>query len=533
MVAITALYARLSVNENGERDESLETQCDLLKSYVKENSLGTFRFYIDSDISGTYFDRPGLIQLINDINNNLVNTVLVKDLSRLGRNNGETLTFLDFLNEKNIRLIALTDNYDSFRDDDEIIGIKTWVNEHYARDISKKVRYNLKKKMQNGEFLGRPPFGYLKSPVEKNKLVVNEHYRELIPRIFELYIAGRGYRALADYMQKLGIPTPGQDKNYANTPRAARWNEQHIRRIITNLVYCGDSVQGVSEKVSFKSRKTRRLDSSRWVVVPDVHEPLVSREIYELARRVRLKRRLSGEGRKKDKTAYPHLFSGFLVCGGCGSPHVYRKKANRPAGYICGLYNRHGRTACTAHSIREEEVHSCILQDVWAMAEGVNFQDQLIEEYRKNLPGENTLNEIKKLSDRLLNCQRQQKTAYLDRLKGIVSEELFLSANTLLEKEIVLLSDRIDRLKTALSEKEKAGSDYEMILSIKPGILGKSDIDRVFLEHFVKKIIVLEQCESINLEVREKYGLNELLSEDILKELTHSNKLIILYNIFI
>ncbi|ACV61143.1 Resolvase domain protein [Desulfofarcimen acetoxidans DSM 771] len=520
-----ALYARLSVNENGERDESLETQCDLLKSYVQENIPGTFQYYIDNDISGTYFDRPGLIQMVDNINNNLVDTVLVKDLSRLGRNNGETLSFLDFLKERNIRLIALTDNYDSFRDDDEIIGIKTWVNEHYARDISKKVRYNLKKKMQNGEYLGRPPFGYLKSSLEKNKLVVNEQYRELIPKIFELYIEGLGYRALAEYVQKLGIPTPGQDKNYANITGKSRWSEQNIRRIISNLVYCGISVQGVSEKISFKSRKTRRLDSSRWVVVPDAHEPLVSREIFDLANQIRKKRHLSGEGRKKTKTTCLHLFSGFLICGGCGSPHIFRKKTNRPSGYICGLYNRYGRTACTSHHIREEDLRGLILQDILRVSKGVDFHHKLKEEYRKDFSVKGSIEELNTLSNRLEKCRRQQKTAYLDRLRGIISEDLFLSANSLLDKEKDLLAGKIERLKTLSMQNEESASAYELIIeSLKSDNLTKNDIDRSFLERFVKKIIVFERDEKVNRNVRDKYGLDRFWSEDELKTLTRSFK---------
>jgi len=340
---IIAVYARLSVNENGERDESLEVQVELLTAFVQENGMGDYKLYIDNNETGTSFDRPGLLRLVDDIKNNLVSTVVVKDLSRLGRNNGETLIFLDFLKENNVRLISIGDSYDSFTDDDEIIGIKTWVNEHYSRDISKKVRANLKKKMKNGEHLARPHFGYLKSGSEKNKLVVDERYRKVIQEIFDLYIRGWGYRALAGYVQDKGIPTPSMDKNYPGAKKSVRWNEQHIRRIIANRVYCGDTVQGVSEKISFKIKKTRRLPPEKWIVVENTHEAIVSREVFELAQQVRIKRWLEGEGRKKKKENGQHLFSGFLICAACGSHLVYKKKRNRPARYICGRYSRHGR----------------------------------------------------------------------------------------------------------------------------------------------------------------------------------------------
>lgn len=297
---LVATYARLSVNEGGERDESLETQCELLSGFVAANGMGAFRQYIDNDESGVYFDRPGLLRLIQDIKNNLIGVVVVKDLSRLGRNNGETLTFLDFLKEHEVQLISIIDHYNSFTDDDEIIGIRTWVNEHYCRDISKKVRANLRNKIKNGEYLGRPHFGYIKSTREKNRLVVDRRYQKVIQLIFDLYIRGWGYRAVAEHIQSMNIPTPSQEKNYAGAKKSGRWNEQHIRRIITNRVYCGDTVQGVSEKVSFKSKKTRRLPPELWVVVENTHEPIISREIFALAQAIRFKRWREGGGKKEE-----------------------------------------------------------------------------------------------------------------------------------------------------------------------------------------------------------------------------------------
>lgn len=529
---IVAIYARLSVNENGERDESLETQCRLLQSYVEKNISGTFNFYVDNDISGTCFDRPGLIRLVNDINSGLVKIIVVKDLSRLGRNNGETLTFLDFLREKDIRLIALGDNYDSFRDDDEIIGIKTWVNEHYARDISKKVRYNLKKKMQDGQYLGRPPFGYLKSAADKNKLVVDERYREIIQKIFELYINGWGYRALAEYVQSTGIPTPSQDKGYARTPKSGRWNEQHIRRIITNRVYCGDTVQGVSEKISFKSKRTRRVNSERWIVVPGTHEAIISRETFALAQQVREKRWLEGQGRKKNKQTGPHLFTGFIVCGGCGSHHAYRKKGNRPAGYICGNYNRFGRKDCTSHHVREEELIQNIIRDIQAMADGISFRELLIREFKqKSSEKDNVIANIRKLESEVAGKRRQLQVAYLDKTRGIISEQLFLETKALVEREINLLTDRITKLRIDMENKTQKGGLENIISSLKLELLNRGDIDRTFLEQFVKKIIVIEGEEKIKHAVLKKCGLY-LISEEQLQEIKGNNtRLIIIYNL--
>ncbi|MBF7082660.1 recombinase family protein [Desulfallas sp. Bu1-1] len=530
---MVAIYARLSVNENGERDESLETQCDLLVGYVLGNGWHRYKIYVDNDISGVYFDRPGLVELVNDINNGVIGIVVVKDLSRLGRNNGETLTFLDFLAERNVRLIALADNYDSFRDDDEIIGIRTWVNEHYARDISKKVRYNLKKKMQNGEFLGRPPFGYRKSSTEKNKLVVDERYREIIRKIFELYIRGWGYRALANYVQGLGVPTPSQDKGYAKKPQSDRWNEQHIRRIITSRVYCGDSVQGVSEKISFKSRKTRRTASEKWIMVPGTHEAIISRETWDLAQRVRVKRWLEGGARKKSAAGQPHLFTGFIACAACGTYHVYRKKRGRPAVYVCGKYNKHGRSGCTSHYVTEEKLVQHIIRDVQTMAEGVSFHSQLVEKYKRNAASiDDTAEKLKKLEGEIASKKNQLQAVYLDKIRGIISEELFLETNSLLQKEINLLAGRLSKLQADMTGARRVAQDIERINNMKLELLSAGDIDRVFLEKYVKKIIVLEEGEVINDTVAEKYGLDLVFSRDQLADMARKKiRLVILYHL--
>ncbi|OPY58673.1 MAG: hypothetical protein A4E55_00725 [Pelotomaculum sp. PtaU1.Bin035] len=530
---LTAVYARLSVNENGERDESLETQCDLLNGFVRKNGFGKSRLYVDNDESGVYFDRPGLIQLVNDIKNNLIGALVVKDLSRLGRNNGETLTFLDFLIENNVRLVSIVDSYDSFADDDEIIGIKTWANEHYCRDISKKVRANLRRKIQNGEYLGKPHFGYLKSASEKNKLVVDGRYQKVIQMIFDMYINGWGYRALADYIQSMEIPTPSQEKNYPGAKKSGRWNEQNIRRIITNRVYCGDTVQGVSEKVSFKLRKTRRLPPDRWVVVENTHEAIIPRETFELAQSVRVKRWREGEGRKKKKGNEQHLFSGFLVCAACGAYMVHKKKKNRPASYICGKYNKFGRKngGCTNHYILEDKLAGHLVEDMEQMAGEINLQDLLADEHRRRYKLSITQIEgdVKRLESKVLEKKRQWKMVYLDRVGGNINEELYNEAAAEIEKEIAVLENGIGRLKEELIGAGRMEEDIQTVDTTALQI-SVADIDRFFLEKFIKKIIVIENGEEICKSVREKFGLDLIFAGECLSNIWKRKiRLIIIY----
>ncbi|MDD3653203.1 MAG: recombinase family protein [Desulfotomaculaceae bacterium] len=532
---LVALYARLSVNEGGERDESLETQCDMLRGFIEKNGLGNYKQYVDNDESGVYFDRPGLIQLIKDIKSNLIDVVVVKDLSRLGRNNGETLTFLDFLTEHNIQLISIIDNYDSYADDDEIIGIRTWANEHYCRDISKKVRANLRRKIQNGEYLGRPHFGYLKSSHKKNRLVVDPRYQKVIQMIFDMYINGWGYRALADYIQSMRIPTPSQDKNYAGAKKTDRWNEQHIRRIIMNRVYCGDTVQGVSEKVSFKLKKTRRLPPERWVVVENTHEAIIPREIFELAQAVRIKRWREGAGRKKKKGNKANLFTGFLVCAACGAYLVHKKKNNRPAGYICGRYNNFGRKSggCKSHHIEEDKLVNHLIEDIKTMAGEMDLRSLLAKQYRKGFynSAAQIKKQIKELESNRAEKRRQLKAVYLDRLKGNIDEGLYFEVATEIGKKLAADEEGIFKLREDLVKTGQLKENLQKIYSMQLK-LNKDDIDRFFLEKFIKKIIVIDEGEEINQIVMEKYGLDMVFNKEQTVGLLQGRiRLIILYNL--
>jgi len=527
-----AVYARLSVNEHGERDDSLNTQRSILTEYVRSQGMGEPVIYEDSDISGTCFDRPGLVRMVGDINRGRVDTLVVKDLSRLGRNNGETLTFLDYLQEKNVRLISLGDSYDSFHDEDDTIGIRTWVNEYYARDISKKVRANLKKKMQNGEYLGRPPFGYRKSDCCKNKLEVDERYRELINELFTLYIQGWGYRALAGFVQRLGIPTPGQDKGYARAPAAGQWEGQHIRRIITNRVYCGDTIQGVREKVSFKSRKVRRLPGEKWIVVPDTHEPIINRDTFELAQRVRKKRWLVGAARKPAQSSGAHLFTGLIFCADCGSRHVYRRKVGRPGGYVCGRYNRLGRPGCSSHHVAEAKLVGLIHRDVLEMGAGVPFRERVKDHYQNDLAARDESKRLEKLAREIENRQRQLKTIYMDRIRGYISEVLFLETKDTLQREITILTRQYEKALTVTAGNYRQVQGLRVINQLALELLNDNDIDRLFLEMFVKKIFVLEQGDFKGEQLKIDNDLCPMLSNLVTKEPGGAEPgLLIVYNL--
>ena len=271
------IYVRESRDDNGENYETIETQRDLLIDFVERNSLGSiYAVYVDDNVSGSIFDRQGISRLREDVVSNRINMLLIKDLSRLGRNNAKTLQFLDFLEEYGVRVLSCDGRYDSLRDS-EMAGIESWLNERYVRDISRKIRTSLRFKIQRGEYIGNAPFGYRKADGAKNKLIIDDYEADTVRMIYSFYRSGLGYSAIAKKLNERRLPSPGGGK----------WNRIAVRRILCSRVYTGDTVQGVSEKISFKSKKTRRLPREQWVITRGTHEAIISEEEFSEVQKIR------------------------------------------------------------------------------------------------------------------------------------------------------------------------------------------------------------------------------------------------------
>lgn len=453
MKNLIAVYGRLSKDEKGERYSSLEVQRDYVVQFIQDHQLGEIvDCFLDDDITGVLFQREELDRLLQAVELGWVNVIVIKDLSRLGRSNAKTLTLLEKLEEQQVRVIAIDDQWDSFRDNDDIIGIKTWYNERYVKDISKKIRSNIHQKLKAGEYLGTSPYGYRKEYQTvngklkpQNKLLVDEKLRSVIVEIFNLYLEGRGYQSIAAHLQKNGYPHPSQYKNY-DRPQSTCWTKEHVKRIISNRVYCGDTVQGISERISYKSKKTRRKPAAAWYLTENTHEPIVSREQWQQANTIRQQKagcqsNLAKPGR--------HLFSGLLVCGACGRKLVSRKKSNRPLGYVCSGYAAHGKKAqgCESHFIREDFLLELIWEHFCDTLEAEQLQisyqtycSQLTE--RDDFSGR-----ITALEKEIRQFTKHLELVYEDRLNQVLSVDFFQEKARQLEAKIAVLQAQVVALK--------------------------------------------------------------------------------------
>lgn len=436
------IYVRESRDDNEENYETIETQRDLLIEYAKRNTLGEiYRIYIDNNVSGASFERDGLGQLKEDILNRRVDLLLVKDLSRLGRNNAKTLLFLDFIEEHGVRFLTYDGKYDSLKDNDTV-GIETWFNERYIKDISRKIRASLRFKIEQGEYIGNAPYGYAKSSTEKNRLEIDEETAPVVREVFSLYRQGYGYSYIAGLLNKRGYPPPSHRAGVGKKTKNG-WNAVGIQRMLSNRVYIGDTVQGVSEKISFKSKKTRRMPRSDWVVTEGTHQPIVSREDFEEVKRIRMSKKTYSASHKGKL----HLFSGILYCGKCGSIMFARKRKDRPIGYICSNYSKNGSAVCTSHHIRESILKEILIEEIKKMycyKSVVEEAENMFEKMFFNLHIDLTRYDV--LRQQLEIREKHQEMLYIDKLDGKISEELFERMNINLEERMCHLKNEIARL---------------------------------------------------------------------------------------
>jgi len=436
------IYVRISRDDNGENFETVENQRDMLLDYVVKKQLGQVSaVYIDDNVSGSAFDRRGLKRLKRDVLEGRIQLLLLKDLSRLGRNNAKTLQLIDFLEERGVRILTADSRYDSLEDND-MLGIETWANERYVRDISRKIRSCLRFKIERGEYIGNAPYGYKKSAVERNRLVKEEEQARVVRLIYSLYCSGLGYSSIAGRLNERGIPSP----------QGKEWNRISVRRILISRVYIGDTVQGISEKVSFKSKKTRRLPQEEWVITEGTHEGIVSREEFEQVQQLR-RSRTAGNGTGSGPHYRPytggcHILHGVIFCGRCASAMYARKRAGGMA-YVCGSYCRKGSSACSSHFVYEAPIVKFVCEEVKKLFREWDFRRELsILMQTGDLCGGNDPDRIEKTRRKLETILRQHEMIYKDRLEGRISEQLFDRMNKQYEARISLLESEAEEVRS-------------------------------------------------------------------------------------
>ncbi len=434
-----AEYIRLS-REDGDKAESdsIGNQRKLITDYLKsKDDFILYDTYIDDGATGTNFNRPAFQRMIADIETGKVNCVIVKDLSRFGRDYIDTGRYLErYFPDNNVRFISITDNIDSMKQAyDMLLPIKNIFNEQYARDISKKVHASMKTKQKAGEFIGAfASYGYKKSPFDKNKLVIDEYASEVVRRIFNLYLKGYGKIRIASILNEEGIVCPSEYKkmngdNYRNSNRlhtTSYWTYSTIDRFLQNEMYIGNMVQG---KTSQRMRgKAKAMDRDDWIIIRNTHEAIIDMDTWTKVQDL-LKRRT----RNLDLNTNMSIFAGFLKCGDCG--RALSKKLGRSMNdeqridYYCGSYVRSGREYCTPHHVPLALLETIILDDLNTIIQSIDNLQEIIEQNKtvavnvKKL----TSDEKKRLNAELDRIRKLKKSVYEDYHEKLISKEEFVA----------------------------------------------------------------------------------------------------------
>lgn len=362
----------LALANSKNESNSISNQRDLICRFVQSHQeIEIVKEYADDGFSGINFERPGFIQMMEDIKEGIIDCIIVKDLSRFGRNYIEVGKYLEEIFPlMGIRFIAIGENYDSISsnkgNDQLVIPFMNLVNDAYCRDISVKVRTSLEMKQQKGEYVGSfAPFGYQKDPANIHHFIVDKDAAEVVKRIFKLTLDGMSCGNIAALLEKEGVPSPTYYKQINGEKfgsgfqkdSKASWSPLAVRRILLNRVYIGILEQGKTYSINYKVKQRRMRDASDWYCVEDAHEPIVSRETFELVQKL-----LGTDFRTSPKKKTVYLFSGILVCSKCGETMIRRKKSVKGNEYVYyGCYDKNKKLRCKHISIREDQVEQAVL----------------------------------------------------------------------------------------------------------------------------------------------------------------------------
>lgn len=411
----TLIYCRESRDDYGENYDRIEVQRDILKQFCqKMNLVNIVDVIMDDNVSGTMFLR--FQPIIERIKRGEIEVIVFKDASRLGRNLRESLNFVALLEEYGVEILFESEEYD-----EDFFPLKAWFNEQRAKEDSKKIRRVIRHKMESGELIVRPVYGYIKA---EDTLLPHPQHSEVVKKIFKMTLDGLGTNQIAAELNRLGIPTPSQVSGMKR--QTAIWNRQHVWRIINNDTYIGTMTYHKRTNVSYKNKKLIYLHPDEWIVKENHHSAIISKEEFS---QVQEMVRHAVRTRPNKKRNRP--FTGLLQCGRCRSSLVLRMKVNRSDAYICGKNNREGAVkdhirpnyGCRTHHVQEKYLYDIVAAYVKNLLyDEADSAKKFIKQYEDSWSYMDSGTEYQK---KIEDVSRIINKIYDDKLNGLISEELF------------------------------------------------------------------------------------------------------------
>lgn len=498
------LYERLSRDDNLEGESySIGNQKKLLTKVAKEKGYTNLVHFLDDGISGVTMDRPGFVEMIQQLEQGRAAAVFVKDLSRLGRNYIEVGRLTEeFFPEHDIRLVAVSDNIDTAEGENELAPIRNLFNEWYARDISKKRRISNKIKGNAGEPMGQPPYGYIKDPNNPKRWIVDDEAAQVVRRIYSMTLEGYGTEQIAAqlekdeiltpraYWLKKGIKRPGKGKQQP----ATKWNSSTVTKILSLQEYCGDILNFKTYSKSYKNKKRLENDRENWVIFKDVHEPIIERSVFEQVqqKRGKIRKRRTNEGEH-------NMFSGLLVCADCGSNlHFHFNQGNPEIKYFnCSNYKGNRGSCTSTHYVRVDFLEQVVLGEIRRLTKFASLYE---DEFLKAVIGHSqqaaeTDRKLKEKELKALLARDEEldglfERIYEDNVSGKLSDDRFAKMSGRYEDEQKELAEKIKKLRSEIEKQSSQAMTTDMFISLVRKYTRARKLTPRMLNELVEKIEV-------------------------------------------
>ena len=510
----TALYCRLSRDDELQGDSnSIKNQKLILQKYADDNGFRNTRFFVDDGYSGTTFDRPDFQRMIAEMDAGRIGTVIVKDMSRLGRDYLKVGFYTEVaFPEADVRFIAINNGVDSSnQQESDLTPFINIFNEFYAKDTSKKIRAVFKAKGQSGKPLcTNPPYGYKKAPDDKTRWIVDDEAAAVVKEIFHLCMSGYGPTQIAKELRKRRIETPAEygKRVGVNVPSAklrenddpCRWTTSTVVHILERREYTGCIVNFKCHKKSYKSKKRVQNDPSEWAIFEGMHEAIIEPEVYDTVQKIR-----DGRRRQTPMGEMPAL-SGMVYCADCGHKlYQVRGRCLPQSEYmVCATYRKKGKSVCPSHQIRNSVIEQLLLEDLQRVtAYARNHEDEFLRLV--------TRNSEKALDRELRDCRKEYEQAkariakldtliqriYEDNVEGKISDDRFAKLSANYETEQAQLQSRMEELQRFLDDAKEKSLNADHFLALVRKYTDIRELDAEIIREFVERINVF-QAEKVD-----------------------------------
>ncbi|XOQ44611.1 MAG: Recombinase [Clostridium sp.] len=502
---ITALYCRLSRDDELQGDSnSIKNQKTILQKYADDNGFTNTEFFVDDGYSGTNFDRPDWKRLISQVEEGRIGTIIVKDMSRLGRDYLKVGYYTEVLFPgSDIRFIAINNNVDSAnQQDSDFTPFLNIINEWYAKDTSKKIRAVFKSKGQSGKPLcTNPPYGYIKDPEDKTRWIVDEEAAEVVREAFRLCMQGYGPSQIAKEFTRRRImnPTAHAKKNGINIPDNRGHDDDYVWRgstivhMLSRQEYLGHTVNFKTYRKSYKQKKQMKNDPSEWMIFKNTHEAIIEESVFEVVQRIRDgRRRLTPMGEMP-------LLSGMMFCADCGNK-LYQVRGrgwkHEKEYFVCATY-RKIKGGCSSHQIRNAVVEELLLDGIRRVtAFARDCEDEFVEMVTKKTRSEldksmrDSRRELEQAQARIAKLDEIIQKLYEDNIEGKISDERFTKMTANYEAEQQTLEKRVTELKSIMTEEKESALNVDHFLTLVRKYTDIKELTAEIIREFVEKIYV-------------------------------------------